>query len=257
MKTVDLSLDFDFWVREDPLWDYGHAETDDPRENLIHLITLWQIRYQSQDLYGETDMAKFADFPPEGILTALASKKLRARKIGRMMVAESHRHAYDFFRERWLRQGEPDVLVHIDAHHDLWPWTPGQPHSCGNWLTRLLAETPVPTTVVYPGWKDHGLDGPAHGPALLTDWQSWQEPEPLTIRNVFLCRSGVWVPPHHDERFLSLAQILHMAVGRGRIDVPENIYQRNAPTEEEARVQREHYQQVLRSFMDQHKEEVT
>lgn len=244
MDVIDLSIDFDFFVREDPMWDFGHSE------HLPHQM-VWPIRYRTTNLYKETDIETFADFQPGQTLNALRDKKLRLtpteegeenrgqkvaskRQIG---VADSHRHALNFFE----RFQPPDRLVSLDAHHDLFN---EEKPDCSNWLTHLMDRwNDTATTVVYPGWKDMDLDGEPIRNAQRMRWENWV-PRESRIRHIFLGRSAAWVPPHHDKQFLKL--VAHLS-GWGQLQELEPLVDRReiTPTQKEA-------QDMYRKFQQQH-----
>lgn len=202
MDVVDLSIDFDFFVREDPLWDFGH------HESMLHQV-LWPVRYRTTKLYEETELETFADFMPGQTLMALTNRNLHLKAPGtgradqnrRIGVADSHRHALEFLD----RFPPADRLISLDAHHDLFN---DNELDCSNWLAHLMDRwQDTETTVVYPGWKEMELDGPPVRSIQQTRWENWNPPGGR-IRHIFLCRSGAWVPPHHDKQFLELVKLL-------------------------------------------------
>lgn len=241
MKTIDLSIDFDFFVREDPMWDFGHSE------RMLHQM-LWPIRYRTTNLYPETDMERFADFLPRDTLLELSHKGLKfhdparfqegeARQMRQIGVADSHSRALEFFQDF-----EPaDQLISLDAHHDLFN---EQEVDCGNWLVHLMDQnTSMKTTVIYPGWKESELDGEPVRDARLLRWEQWSG-EPAFIRHIFLCRSGAWVPPHHDPQFMELVAQLS---GWGQLVELEPLIDR-----EEMTPDRQQARQMFEEFHQQH-----
>jgi hypothetical protein len=224
---ADLSVDFDFFARELPLWDFGHSE-----EGMIHELapTLWQMRYGSVDLHEEAGIHR-ADFEPVTILRALSSKGIRfdSRRKGRFAIADSHAHGYSFFRS----SPKPDMLISLDAHHDFFGTSARL--DCGNWARLLYDEwRDVPFCQVYPGWKEPELDGAPTRPIRLERWPSWKGlAQPVTVRNVFVCRSPSWVPPHLDEHFYTLVGML--TAMRGTPVMMDAMHLRPALSEEQAK----------------------
>jgi hypothetical protein len=206
MKTADLSIDFDFFSREELIWDWGHGE----REDNLFAHFAWQARYASSafDLYEATDPKKYADFLPFDIIPNLVKKGLKFDDIKKIGVAESHKEAFRFFS----RAKAPDYLINIDAHHDIYTDCKTPLH-CGNWVSHLHRRWQDNTKwiQIYPKWKALDEEGveesvqktgvPIHA-YRFNDWN----PEPVQVRSIFICRSGAWVPPHMDGYFIDMVR---------------------------------------------------
>jgi hypothetical protein len=235
----------DFFTREDPLWDWGHNEEN----KALFLMMIWGIRYANLDLYTETDPAIYADFSPDfkSLFTALQGKGLYLdnHRTGQLGYADSHEWAYSFFlsktRQFFKRsqayRSPPDVLLNIDAHHDCFG-SRTQLH-CGNWLRLYEQECPGTKIVqLYPKWKDPGDDAEPNCKAVeihrMVDWPGLDEQH--RIRHVFICRSGCWTPPHHDDNFVKMVNDWMYFYGPDRTFEMEPIYLREFPTREEAQV---------------------
>jgi hypothetical protein len=234
---ADLSIDFDFWSREEVAWDWGHRED---KEGMFAGLA-WLTRYWSQDLHRECSF-RHADFHPRHLL-----RELRARGTtfgpGMLGVADSHAHAYTFFTRRWRDDGLPGLVIQLDAHHDCWPR--GRALHCGNWVTRLKWTFPqMRMAQVYPRWKDLTLDG---RPVCAIDSSKWEDTDPalwqVQVRHIFLCRSPVWVPPHHDDEFGRLVNRL----ARGRKGEQfGTMFRRALPSYRELQAQRRTHREALR-----------
>lgn len=210
---IDLSIDFDFFSREDPMWDLGHND-----ENMMFQTnTIWNTRYERYDLHAETDQKTYVGFTSRelfGKMLSLGFDFKRFHVSRNSGIADSHKLAFDFFRNS--RVAPPDVLLNIDAHHDAFE---GEGLNCGTWIPRLLEywytnKTPR-VWQVYPKWKDVDIDGPPHMTFdFINRWAAFEEfigvlrekNETLQIRRIFLCRSGAWVPPHFENEFVDLAR---------------------------------------------------
>lgn len=244
VPVVDVSIDFDFFCREDPMWDWGHGEGGEvPFESVV-----WAYRYGGAtfNIIEQTDPETYADFLPSALVPNLVHQKRlvftarrkRERQIG---FAESHQCAFDFLRQNAFGRA-PDFLVNIDAHHDVFGDS-AKVH-CGNWMTHLHADWPTTQFIqVYPKWQevqyqgvepasDNKLHVPAHPWLNVFRWADWPGLEGVQVRNVFLCRSGAWVPPHLDPLFIGLAQELSEL---GYVEMCDKILIRDhlAPTPEE------------------------
>ncbi len=199
-KTI-LSIDFDFFVREKLEWDWGH------RESPLFIETIWPIR-------ASTMLAKGLDFAaeagiigkPSELISDLENQKWKFRKDFKLSIAESHSSAY------YSLKGKKNLeIINIDAHHDI---SYGQTDSlsCGNWIYRLALEGSVKkVTIVYPEWrKEQNFDYPSD--EVLSDLRNLgvevdivygiQSVEPKTVSEVFIARSGAWVPPWTDNEFM-------------------------------------------------------
>ena len=244
MRIADVSIDFDFFVRENPYWDFGHVESR------FFLTQAWDIRYTAIDLFTETAYERYADFLPAQLTGQLQSKGYRfdalPKSKRRFGTAESHRHAFKFLR----RSPPPDVLLSLDAHHDLWATDVTGPALAQDWLVHLATKwTTTDIHVIYPAWKDMALDGPPSitGPTLH-QWAAFPTAtEPTAIRHVFLCRSGAWVPPHHDPTVLALGSELYSL--SGQYTEMEPMIVRPQPDRDTMTAHREAHAQKMATFL--------
>jgi hypothetical protein len=122
-KSVAISIDWDFFVPEDPIWDLGHRETE------LHLNYLWKTRgYLLNQMVTTSEEETFWDWCYSW-----------AKPINNTIsVSDSHLFALE----------DPaicsaDVIVLIDQHHDLFGEDINLGNSeskinCGNWLKYWL-----------------------------------------------------------------------------------------------------------------------
>ena len=221
-KTALLSIDYDFFIREDPLWDFGHSEglNAGPLGGAI-----WFSRYMALDLFEETDPDTYADFQPIQIVEALRQKGFAfpEEKIP-VGVGDSHRHALEYL----TRLGQPDVLINIDAHHDCYE-PRGEEVECDTWLTEMIDKWGVEVAQIYPGWKDQAWDPAPVRPMSIHAWPEWvpaKEGSPLVVQGIYVSRSGTWVPPHHDPGFLDMVDRIRSI---GTVEVVEETPLRPHP----------------------------
>jgi len=193
MKKIALSIDFDFFVREDPIWDFGHSEI-----NPIFLQAAWATRYLHIDLEKECDIKKYADFLPSKLWENLLPKGLHLLSQVPCLIADSHLDA-----AYWIKNNEHDLIINLDAHHDCWPIPKGG-IDCGSWLTPYTIET----ISVYPTWKDSNWDNPPTRKISIVKWKDFKLSELGLITKIFACRSSAWIPPHLDEDFNQLSELL-------------------------------------------------
>lgn len=267
-KIVDLSIDFDYFIRVNPAWEFGFTESSAQAESFFYLQTMWSIRYQQYNLHAEQDLMRFADFRPQEILTRLQKKGVFPLDRMHAGFSESHKHAFPFFSGVMT---PPDLFLNFDAHHDFYSEYDKEIH-CGNWGTALYdrweAAGRTRWVQVYPGWLKEFLpdlsdrDYPPNRPIeevffkdLVIEPRSTQEFVPATpyvIRNVFLCRSGVWVAPHHDPAFIATAGML-ASLAKTKEEFSKFLL-RNAPTAAENTIlhaeYQVHLQQVVKELLE-------
>ncbi|HYM10631.1 MAG TPA: tetratricopeptide repeat protein, partial [Bryobacterales bacterium] len=101
---------------------------------------------------------------------------------GHVFLAENHDYAYYLWRERGIKDR---ILVHVDAHHDLW-WIPekGSP-SIANFLCQALRENQVRELVWVvpdPTWESRRSRRPllSHLKELARKYPGGQQPVEVT-----------------------------------------------------------------------------
>lgn len=216
-----LSVDFDFFVREKPIWDWSHAES------AIYQELLWPQRAagflaRGYDLRDETDPEKHANPTPSKFWDVL--ERLGYLDLGDQTACVTNSHAFAA-PHWWSGYYEEDdyLLINFDAHHDLGyrtsheqdkRWEKGV-SECGDWLYMLMRQNPrMKAKIIYPEWK--GLEELRHEKEIPWKRYGFLEgrveagvfsedfvrlPEDAIVDDVFICRSGAWVPPWLDESF--------------------------------------------------------
>lgn len=245
MKTL-ISLDFDFFVREDPMWDWGHNENQP-----LFLLTLWGVRYTEKNLYEECNPAAHANFMPEDAIIRLIDMGFTFKKKPLLYVAESHKDIYEVMRG--LKRSE---VYHFDAHHDLYD-DGDRDLNCGNWGRKAIEQGLVEKYIwVAPDWgkefdmmdlEDIGqkeIKGYYYNEFLKERKKS----KPIDIDAIFVCRSGAWVPPHLDGDFLKMTKGLSCFSQKTKII--GNIIDRKdyAPTKEKAAKAYRDYQKIVKKL---------
>jgi hypothetical protein len=207
MNTA-LSIDFDYWIPEDPAMDFGH------REAPFYINHLWVSRLADfaaldKDLQELLHIDRTLAPQPQELYDFLKKRRIRFLKT-RTAVAESHASVIDFLQDL------PDLnLIHVDAHHDLGYHGPEHlnPANCDNWvrylhnLRRLL--------LIYPEWRKqerYDLEDAIHGVEALRKQGVEVEvaygldamPKNITLKRLFFCRSGAWTPPWTDGFFMEM-----------------------------------------------------
>jgi len=220
-----LSLDFDFFIREDSVWDFGHREYDS-----IFVNGMWLTRYQFIDLYNETRIEKYASFDPANAYEYLTDTHFVIADNFLLGIADSHLHAHSFFKKDSI-----DTLYQFDAHHDMYK---ENGLTCGNWLSRLVNAKKVRQVCwAYPSWvKPSFYNDPRDdfsGRIKMMSYSKFSTVKGIRIDKVFLCRSSVWTPPHHDRTFQKMAESF-TAQTENSVDYGD-LALRSYPTEEQAK----------------------
>jgi hypothetical protein len=242
-SNIWLSVDWDYFVREDPSWDFGHAELPD-FQDLLWNMRVAQFNRRGEDLVEETSLMH-ADPHPAAFWGRLSRLGYNFDNVRAIVVGDSHRHAYKVFR-RSLLEG-PSLsdtrIVHFDAHHDLtynmarFEGEAGREEvTCENWLLMThLAQPKLKSLIVYPEWKGlrewHSTFGEnfERYPMLKRAIERYTEPccwpssrveeSAGDVELVYICRSSAWTPPWHDESFIRFAKALQQ-MAKVPLDTP-------------------------------------
>jgi len=227
-----VSVDFDYFVRELPIWDWGHQD-ENGKNAEIYTNVIWNVRYTTSriDIIKETDLKKYADFEPLYLLSKFRKLGLKFNNTTRMMIAESHAQAYQFFKEM-----QSNVMIHIDAHHDM--YDDNDEITCGNWLANLTkVKQGMEIYHVVPKWEQEWYSGIKTKDEMFKKISSaigneikqravikhlFFEDLPKfndVVEGIFFCRSGSWTPPHLDQDFIDMLKVFVVSTGI----LPSNI----------------------------------
>lgn len=138
-----------------------------------------------------------------------------------VMIANSHKHIYDFIHSN-LSEGEKVQLTNIDMHHDL--MNDNQTLDCGNWISKLLEEGTmkpmkkgskssfkwVRNPVSFEMYLGENKDN-SELSKVLTTLGSTETVEDIVNESydlIFLARSDTWSPPHLDKHFCLLVELM-------------------------------------------------
>jgi hypothetical protein len=231
VKTI-ISVDFDFFVRENPLWDWGHSEN-----NPIFINVAWQARYGTEDLYKECDIKKYADFDPCLLITELIKLGFKFKSNFKLRIADSHRHCYEAIEEIGKSR-----VYNFDTHHDLWRENKKQ-IDCANWLWRAVEDGLVKYVHwIAPSWSEEFNNGDEHWFNDEPEYRKFinghyfktfkLDKKPVEVDALFICRSSCWVPPHLDPDFLGMIKWANHCTRD--VKFMDNIYKRKYPTRKES-----------------------
>jgi hypothetical protein len=213
-----LSIDWDFFIKEDPKLDMGH------REIPIFLETMWAIRLAgwmaTREAESIEDVTPFTGPSPERFVMKLGTTfGYKHLLFGNALVgcAESHAALPQLLDKLGLKDGDKCDVVNIDAHHDcgygdnLDNAEFKDKFDCGSWVPHLHARGMLNSmTQCYPDWRFK------HPECSRETHKNIKERLPVTfqflsrmkprafnrpIAAIFLCRSGCWSPPCYDDKF--------------------------------------------------------
>lgn len=103
-------------------------------------------------------------------------------------------------------------LVNVDMHHDI--VNNNEELDCGNWISHLLQEYDMGLTwVANPvSLEMFGLDKDRKENrafrGIVQKNLSKIEEKNYVFDGIFLCRSDIWTPPHLDNAFCSLCDVI-------------------------------------------------
>lgn len=219
MIPLILSIDFDFFIREDPKLDMGHGE-----HHALFFNELWGMRRYAWGARGKTvqQMLPWDGPRPKQFKSELVKRFYL--ECGRYKgTAESHSAIMQFLeRDSFAKCYD---VINFDAHHDI-SYKDHLPASaahvdCGNWGCYGLKSGAIRSyTVVYPDWRrrweepwcfNKGKFGFGQRVRRLY-WSGFLKEgrKRRLVDKLFLCRSGAWCPPCYDKDFNTLSDLLFM-----------------------------------------------
>lgn len=213
--NIALSVDWDFFFEEHPLWDWGH------KESKIFIEDLWTLRLLNNPKLLD-------EFVPKGYDTFWENLvKLDIYKPLGLYVAESHCFAYLVYN---FIVKHPDVIMHFDFHPDTVDLGSPPPFiDCQNWLLETMRKQPHLKVIwICPNFhKQFGT--PELCPEIASrvyryfasDLDKAVEFHGLRKGNVvlsYVARSGAWTPPWADDQFIEFVRLSEATL----LDVPDH-----------------------------------
>jgi hypothetical protein len=196
-----LSIDWDYFINAD-MCERMELFPDGGNENLSLFLgnTCWSGHYYD----GKLEQIKTDAQAIKKVKECL--KKHNIDSIMSYMIADSHKHAYEFVHEYCDAEGYDSLnLVNIDYHHDV--YSNGDGVDCGNWLAKLIKDfdgSDSQFTWVARHDSDMNLgvslDGCENKLLCVEDLDIIDE---YQWDIVYICRSSMWSPPHLDRKFIN------------------------------------------------------
>lgn len=189
-----LSIDWDYFI--DASLPVRHALfPDGGNEDLAEQIrsVIWLGLYASKPQLESIGILKT---PLQELIEVITENSSPQVKV---MMADSHKHIYNFIQENKQKMDAVN-LVNIDFHHDA--FKPRIDVNCGNWLTHALSDFPPESQFTWIARQDSPLED-IHDSQRI---QIVREDFSLLFETewdlIYICRSGMWSPPHLDETFI-------------------------------------------------------
>jgi hypothetical protein len=219
--AVILSIDWDYMIQAST-YERAKMFPDGGNENIGKGLQnyIWLSRYADSVVNAEMRGGKaMTDIKADdGELEQLyAVIKKHKKSKTKMSVHESHKDIAAMFKKGRFADGSHDV-INMDYHHDCYVTNDNEIH-CGNWcqvlswkgrIDRLCwvrredsgdDENGIITDTYY------GLKALLDSPAVLSSG----------IDHIFICRSGVWSPPHLDDSFIMMVLNIENILSAGNI----------------------------------------
>lgn len=211
MKPLNVvSIDWDYLVNaseEERLEMFP----DGGNENLPRFVLdmIWMSRYAQHEELSKISVDELALETVQSFVNS--HKTLRTR----CLITDSHKHLYEMVSKS-LKKGQPLNIINIDYHHDCYGSAQLPEVDCGNWMIQMVEnrhnKLVSPQEVSYTWVKRNDSDCGEFsnrfdwGKSVSIDFL--KSIEGFTIDLLFICRSGVWSPPHLDEAFVQMTKTL-------------------------------------------------
>lgn len=184
------------------LYDWGHAEAPFFINSVI-----WSIRAGTFQGFG-LPLPQVTS--PEGGWAAFWGR-FTFTDDARATYADSNAHAGEI-NPRASRRGFTSIHL-FDAHHDsgysvksVDDFLDRSMYTCEDWMLYQQLKGCFDLTVHYPQWKPNGPDEKVAQGCLTKQVVDDLAPLPVEFTDVFICRSGAWVPPWCDQDFLDFVR---------------------------------------------------
>ena len=222
-----LSIDWDFFIdatlNQRMGWfpDGGNENLPQPLLNYI-----WISRYSENPI--ETIEADI-----ESIKTCKQIIWNNSSEPTNICISDSHRFIFDDIKEICeSRPGEPVEIWNVDFHHDYYGVSDDV--NCGNWVNHIFDKTHLSflseelirqSKYHWVGKEDSDrakepINQPWYSRNTLSEMK--EHLEGTTFDLIYLCKSGVWSPPHLDKKFEDLGRVIYPNIDSAIVSSPSN-----------------------------------
>lgn len=192
-----LSIDWDYFIDATAVQRFSMFP-DGGNENVPYYLRniIWASHYN-----GELEKIGIKEKDLE------IAKDLIAHNFDSIMIADSHKHIYEFIEENYL--GDCIDVTNIDFHHDLYGMNNigRQEVDCGNWMVKLFDEYDCTYAWINQSDSDKSVDN--------DEFCKINEINIEKIKNekfdlLYICKSSIWSPPHLDKYFIdAFSPLIH------------------------------------------------
>lgn len=208
-----LSIDWDYFV-DCPIDFKVENFPDGGNENLSEWVldAIWVNRY------AQCRKLKDVDEDTKELIKLRIMLKQVVNQYTTVVIADSHKDIYKYL-EQFRQTKIPIDLYNIDFHHDVYGFQ-NDDVDCGNWLRLFMNSSNNHDKDTYTWVRRE--DSELSGDEIIDDNSIVGIPKELSesttpFQFVFLCKSGVWSPPHLDKEFLSLCRLLNKLSNKSAI----------------------------------------
>ena len=191
-----LSIDWDYFIkatadeREFMFPDGGNENLPESVQSTVWASYYGNPQYSLESIKVDKEALKMLRF-------LLSRQDVKNPPV--MKVTDSHKWAYEFIQSHLKTPQQPIVLYNVDYHHDIYDIPGSNEVDCSNWLRKLCEYSNV--DAYWVAREDSDPESESQEPlprATLEDIMDTQ------FDMVFICRSGMWSPPHLDLEFIRL-----------------------------------------------------
>lgn len=129
------------------------------------------------------------------------TKKIIKNNFNSIMIADSHKHIYDFIEENYDFKNDINV-TNIDFHHDLYgindKWR--EDVDCGNWMVKLFQKYNCKYNWINQ--EDSDKDIKSNDELYKVNELKINDIVNEKYDLLYICKSSIWSPPHLDEKFI-------------------------------------------------------
>lgn len=209
-----LSLDFDYFQKVD-LRTLRICYPDGIDRTTYSSNKVWKKIYQDPskaELIKKVEINDPALQKVKEIIKRnfIEREKYETKRRANAMVTQSHVAAYDFIQTYYIPEIHNGIeLYNIDMHPDIINDNPKL--DCGNWIKHLILSNRTETRNVKLKWIYNPVSAIAY--KFGHEFDEFATDDLRILDNkffnlIFLCRSDNWIPPHLDNKFIELAQVI-------------------------------------------------
>lgn len=240
-----LSIDWDYFINA-TCNQRTYLFPDGGNENIGEYLSniIWQTRYVQANSMGDERIENI------GIREDAYNMIFRTFKQSPCYICcDSHKELGNFILNMMSNNSNAknDVLeiTNIDHHSDCYDI--GEELNCGNWVNKVFEKCPD-AKLVWVGNEDSSFDIPDS--MKDCDIKTTTLLDCLSERYdvVFLCRSGIWSPPHLDKWFRKLDRFLSKRCNESSLKEP--MIDRWPAIQNDLDVNIAHYKSVMENLKE-------